>query len=62
MAKCYRCGKEAVVKVNGRWLMCEKCQLEFSVEVLNSGKPLVIAIQGEPQALLIPQKGESEWN
>ena len=62
MAKCYRCSKKAVVRVNGKFYMCEKCQLEFSVEVLSRGLPLAIAVRGEPQALLIPQGERGKWN
>lgn len=54
---CYRHpDKKAVAILNGKYPVCQECGTAFQIAVLNAGEMLGIAIQGEPQALLIPQK------
>lgn len=47
--------KRAVAVINGRFPMCQKCIDKSTIEILNAGEGIILAFQGEPQALIIPQ-------
>ena len=48
--------REAVAIFNKKYFVCQECVDEAMVAVLNAGEMLGIAFQGEPHALVIPQK------
>lgn len=59
--RCEFCGKKAIARFNNR-LVCRDCGHRVQVSTLRMGGQLLIAVQGEPVALVIPNRADSKQN
>ncbi len=52
--KCCKCGKKAVAKVNDKVWLCAECAMDATITSLSMGQPVVQALKGEVQCLIVP--------
>ena len=57
---CAICGKRAAARVNGQAWLCATHTRELAALSLMAGIPVLQAVRGEPQSLIMPTAGISK--
>jgi hypothetical protein len=57
--RCYKCGKKAIARVNGKAWVCDEHATEATIISLKIGQPVIWASRGDPQYMLMPTGGHN---